>query len=82
MNLRVHLGTDYTVPSRNEVDTAKGNAKKGTYWEKGQPYGENLLAVGKKYGRDILNSLTISGVVINIDIERILDEVYSDITLM
>jgi hypothetical protein len=35
MNLRVHLGTDYTVPSKNEVNTAKENAKQGTSWEKG-----------------------------------------------
>ena len=82
MNLRVYLGTDYTVPNKREVEIAKENAKQDTYWEEGQPYGANLLAVGKKYGHDILNSLTISGVVINMDIERILDEVYSDITFM
>lgn len=67
--LSVFLGTKYTVPSREEVRQAKDREKEKSPWQPGDPYGEGLLRVGKDFGNNILGSLTMRSVVMNINIE-------------
>lgn len=67
-----------SMPSRSEVQIDREEAKKNnSSWTQGDPYGEEVLAVGYHYGRQILET-TKANVNLNINITQIINEVYEE----
>lgn len=78
--MHVTLGNDYDAKiSVGGLVDKKQNIMKKNPWKKGEPYGEEMLATGREYGKNIIASLTISRVNLNININEILQTVYSTV---
>lgn len=74
--LYVTLGS-YNRPSRSAMEKEKEIAKqKNPDWQNGQPYGSALLEVGQNYGENIINSLNIGRINLNINIDAILQQLF------
>lgn len=67
-----------SMPSRSQVQADREKAKiNNSSWTPGDPYGEEVLTVGRYYGSQILES-TKANVNLNINITQIINEVYEE----
>lgn len=76
--LQVTLGTNFKGPSVNTFNADKATAKeKDGPWHQGQPYGSNLLAVGREAGNMIIDSLQIDRINFRLNMDEILASCFS-----
>lgn len=78
--LHITLGENYEAKIKpDELKEKKQKIQNQIPWTRGTPYSTEMLNLGREYGKNIIESLTISRVNMNININQILHEVYSTV---